>query len=538
MATPGGNLGFNPFNQTRPPSTSPITGQIDPGTSVRPPTVAPAPSSSSPPPKAINAPSKGTNNVFNGLTEALNQHQKELEKQFPGYVADEYVIEFTDSVIKDAKVTKPNLNVYKNTAGKNVNTAADKLDNNTDAVNLNSQIWEITAGTQIVQLIDQIMRSSAYITSQANGNYDKDGKWNSASSNSNGTIAWYKINISAQALKYDRVRRDFAYQIKYTISPYAINQMISPYFGSARYRGTHKVYNYWFTGLNTQIINYEQEYNQAYYTTLSGKPGALAVALPQGRDQIKNAYMATPEQRTQGQANYTNDPSDSASAFLYSVADFAEVRMKIVGDPAWMQQGEVSKGVNTKNFDYKPFNEDGGINYDSQQVVFSVSFNRPSDYDLATGIMPQPGPTQGPQETVTFIAKTCRNVFSKGEFTQDLVGSLLPLKNLPQSTANGRQPVGNTGNVAANTRITGIPSRDFDTTEVAPERDFDTTETGDDVPSRDFDTTEVAAVPSPQPANPPEPPDSTGDIDVFAGLTDSGPGETSQGPQIIAKDDA
>jgi len=260
------------------------------------------------PPNAIDAPSKGTNNIFNGLCEALNQHQKELEKQFPGYVADVYEIQFADNSIKDAKVTKPNVNAYKNTAGKNVNTAADKLDSNTDKMNLNSQIWEVTAGTQIVQFIDQVIRSSNYISNQANGSYNTDGKWIANATNANQAMAWYKINVGAQVLKYDRVRRDFAYRMVFTISPYAINQMVSPYFNDGKTRGAHKAYNYWFTGLNTQILNYEQEYNQSYYTTLSGKPGALAVPVAVGRDQIKSAYMATPEQRTQGQANYTNDP--------------------------------------------------------------------------------------------------------------------------------------------------------------------------------------------------------------------------------------
>jgi hypothetical protein len=537
MAQPGGNLGFNPFIQTQPTVTSPITGITTPGVNVRTPTAVAAPTTSAPP-KAIDAPTKGNNNIFNGLTDALNQHQKELEKQFPGYVADVYVINFADSVIKDAKVTKPNNNVYKNTAGKNVTTAADKLVSQTDSVNTNSQIWEVLAGTQIVQLIDQIMRSSSYITSQQNGNYDQNGKWIPGPSNSNKTIAWYKINISAQALKYDQVRRDFAYQITYTISPYAINQMISPYFSDARYRGTHKTYDYWFTGLNTQIISYEQEYNQAYYTTLSGKPGALAVPLASGRDQIKSAYMATPEQRTQGQANYTNDPSDSASAFLYSVADFAEVRMKIVGDPAWMQQGEVSKGVNTTNFDYSPFNADGGINYDSQQVTFSVSFNRPTDYDLSTGIMQQNSPTGAPQETVTFIAKSCRNTFSKGEFTQDLVGSLLPLKNLTPANSNGRS-ISTTAPVNTNTRTTGIPQSQADAQDLE-----NGANAGSGTGSTDTSSADVAQPPaSPQPSAPAAPPTSTGNIDVFAGLAGAPPDADSSGevistpPQLIAQDD-
>jgi hypothetical protein len=517
-------------------------------TGVRVPNSGPAPNqSNSAAPKANDAPSKGNNNLFNGLTEALNQHQKNLEKRFPGYVADEYVIEFASSIISDAKVVKPNLNVYKNTAGKNVNTAADKLDSNTDIVNNNSQIWSVLAGTQIVQLIDQIVRSSSYITSQQKGSYDQNGKWvPNPSANQNKTVAWYKISVGSRPLKYDRVRRDFAYRITFVVSPYAINQMASPYFNDSQYRGAHKAFNYWFTGANTQILNYEQEYNQAYYTTLSGNPGALAVPPPAGRDQFKATYMAVPEQRTQGQANYANDPSDSASAFLYSIADFSEVRLKIVGDPAWMQQGEVANGVTARAFEYRPFNADGGINYDSQQVTFTVSFNRPTDYSLNTGIMNQNSGTGAPKETLTFIAKSCKNVFSKGSFTQELVGSLLPLNNTANPVTNGRSTSSGTNPAANPLRQTDLPYDGSQGFEVRDETgqlsQFRQNEYGDLYVPVSNESSEVAentgALPSPQPAAAPELPTSPGDIDYGAVLTDLNAGSTSQGPQDIAKDDA
>lgn len=503
---------------------------------------SPVASSSQAPPRAIDAPTKGSNNIFNGLCEALNIRQKQLEKQYPGYVADEYIIEFASQTIASAKVTKPNLNVYKNTAGKNVNTARDKLDSDTDSVATNTQIWNITAGTQIVQLIDQVMRSSTYITSQQKGSYDESGKWTpNPSFNPNAPVAWYKISVSAQALKYDRVRRDFAYRIKFIVSPYAINQMASPYFNDSRYRGAHKAFNYWFTGANTQILNYEQEYNQAYYVTLSGNPNALAVPPPAGRDQFKATPMATSEQRTQGQANYVNEPSDSASAFLYSIADFSEVRLKIVGDPAWMQQGEVANGVNARAFEYRPFQPDGSINYDSQQVTFTVSFNRPTDYNLNTGIMNVNSGTGAPKETLAFIAKSCKNVFSKGSFTQELIGSLLPLNNTAKTDGAGRP----SQTAATGLRETGLPydgSMGFELRdETGQLSQYRLNEYGDlyvPLSSTDELTQNTGGIPSPQPANPPEPPTSSGDIDFGQVMTDMNAGSTSQGPQTIAKDDA
>ena len=389
------------------------------------------------PPKAVDAPTKGNNNIFVGLADALNKHQKDLEKTHPGYVADEYVFDFRPASIGAAKAKAPPTKVtLKNTAGKKITTAADKVDETTDSVSVNSQMWQVLAGTQIVQLIDQIVSSSTYITDQQKVIINNDGTREFRSDAYAGVTAWYKISVSAQQLKYDTFRRDHAYRMTFTITSYALNQMCSVFFNDSKYRGPHKAYDYWFTGLNSQILRYEQEYNYAYYTTVTQNSTGLATPPPGGRDQMKQAVLATSEQRTQGQENYVNGAVDNAKAFLYSIADFAHVRLSIVGDPAWLQQGEVAFGVNARNFEFNPFNSDGTINYDSQQVTFTVTFNRPTDYDFNTGIMNVNTANSAP-ETFRYLARSCKNIFSKGSFTQELDGVLIP-PNFATATTNQR----------------------------------------------------------------------------------------------------
>jgi hypothetical protein len=480
------------------------------GATVRGYTQSTAPSAA--PPKAVDAPTKGNNNIFTGLADALNQYQKRLEKEHKGYVADEYVFDFAPASIGASSVTPPGQPVtYKNTAGKNIKTAADKVDSDTDSVNVNSQTWNVLAGTQIVQLIDQIMRSSTYITDQQKVNIDDEGEQEKNSkANPGGVTAWYKISVGAQQLAYDTFRRDHAYRITFTISTYAINQMCSIYFNDSKYRGAHKAYDYWFTGLNSQILSYEQEYNQAYYTTVTQSSSGLSSSPPTGRDQQKQAIQATSEQRTQGQENYVREPSDSAAAFLYSVADFSEVRMRILGDPAWMQQGEVAFGVSARNFEYNPFTADGAINYDSQQVTYTVAFNRPTDYDFSTGIMNTNSGTGAPQETFRFQAKSCKNIFSKGRFEQELVGALVPpTTNAPPAANNRPTPVTSATASRSSTRLDdgslGYEIQD----ETGQVSNIRKNEYGD---LYDATGTVGAGLPSPQPAPPPQAPSSSGDI--------------------------
>lgn len=485
------------------------------------------------PPIAADAPGKGSNNIFTGLCDALNQYQQDLVKRGTYEVADQYEINFAPPAIGASQVVKPGPKVYKNTAGKSTKTAQDKVDSATDAVNVNSQTWQVLAGTQIVQFIDQVMRSSTYITGQQKVNFTEDGKQTqNKSAGASGVTAWYKISLSAKQLAYDKKRRDHAYKMTFTISPYAINQMASPYFPDSNFRGAHKSYNYWFTGLNTQILSYEQEYNQAYYVTLSGNPDALATAPPAGRDQFKQTHMATSEQRGQGQANYVNEPADNAASFLYSVSDFSEVKMSIVGDPAWMQQGEAAFGVSPQTFSFKPFNSDGGINYDSQEVVFTVSFNRPTDYNFNTGIMNTNSATGAPQEKFAYIAKSCKNIFSKGKFTQELVGSLLPLTN---NSNNAGRPTATSVNSGSRERVIS-GTEDFipGVTDAPPSSVSGETDAG----NFEIDNLEYAGVvPTPQLSPPPATPTSSGDIAGSAVVDNLEFSGVNSQPQLIARDD-
>jgi hypothetical protein len=98
-----------------------------------------------------------------------------------------------------------------------------------------------------------------------------------------------------------------------------------------------------------------------------------------------------------------------------------------------MQQGEVAEGVNARDFNFNPFNDDGTINYDSQEVVFDISWNQPADYDLNTGladpnlngVKPNGTRRKQPQSNFTYTAIKCKNIFSKGRFEQELEGRLL-----------------------------------------------------------------------------------------------------------------
>jgi len=132
---------------------------------------------------------------------------------------------------------------------------------------------------------------------------------------------------------------------------------------------------------------------------------------------------------------------------LYSPNDLQNVTLQIVGDPAWLQQGEAFCGARASFFNFGPFLPDGTINYDSQQILFEILINTPNDYDLSTGLIdPNTQPTifqngaRAPgaaRQSYVYLAVSCTSEFVKGKFSQVLKGSLL--NYLPDQTFKQNQ---------------------------------------------------------------------------------------------------
>ena len=516
------------------------------------------PDASTPPPNAPAAPTAGKENQFTGLCEALNAHQQELVKTYPGYVADIYEIVFDPPSLGGALVKKPGATNLSTTAMQTPNSAT-KVDPTYNKVATNTQGWQVLHGTQIVQLIDHVMRSSTFITDQQLWQYDpifdpKTGIQKLVKNSAAGTngVTWFKISVRATQLGVDKKRKDNAYKMTFIITPYQLAQMSSEYFATVPYRGVHKSYNYWFTGLNTQILNYEQQYNNMYHLTLSGLGTVQAETNSVSyRDQYRKTFMAASASRTPGATGKTNEPGDNAAAFFYDPEAQAKVKLTIVGDHAWLQQGEVSTGVSVPNFNFNPFNADGGINFDSQQILFDVSFNQPTDYNFNTGIMDvnanntaRNGPLGGlPQQNFTYVATWCKSTFSKGEFKQELEGKLV-IEQPTTPAAAASAVAGGNGRARAPAAPTASGSRDTTNSAVSSgyqnEDQQNADGNGASAPSGYQNEEQQNAdngPPTPQPASPPGDPTSSGSIDYNAGLagTSGAPPTLSQQINAVAQ---
>lgn len=399
------------------------------------------------PPKA-DAANTTKKTVRSGLMAALNEYQQDLVNQKVIEIPDEYEIEFVLDSLASAKVTSPSGLDKSATSMSQPGTAADQKLGSKQSMDPNSRIEGAVAGMQLVQFIDTLIRNSTYIKDQQVLAINDDTKKIQPTGVKTTNTSWYKIGFEAtpkRSLGIDKKRNSYAWKIKYTVSPYKLSQLNSPFFNVPQPTGTHKQYRYWFTGQNDSVLSYEETLNNLYYVVLSGAD--LSNRSANNVDYLQYQYQTASGQASQGATGKTNEPGANAADQLYSPNDLQDCSLTIVGDPAWLQQGEASLGLykNDPNY-FKPFLADGTINFDSQQILFEVGFNTPQDYNITTGLIePKWGNLDTnvqkyystrqeglAQITRTYFAKEVTSFFSKGKFTQEIKGSIMPYVNKPE----------------------------------------------------------------------------------------------------------
>jgi hypothetical protein len=311
------------------------------------------------------------------------------------------------------------------------------------------------------------LRNSNYITDQQKVVWNtKTNTWKDNGKPAQ-NFAWFNISCQAEQLQYDPIQNDFAYRITYIIAPYQV-PVQSEYFDNSSFRGVHKVYNYWFTGQNSQVINVEQNYNNAWTQSLTSDLAIRAgnesqASRVNSREQWKKRYMPASNQARQGSDGNTFEPGANAADYLYSV-DTATIEMTILGDPAWIPP---PTNIQPGQFTTSPFFPDGSINFTSSAAYFEFAWNQPTDYNTTTGLM-DPGQnnfgsnrTTGragiAQQAVSYQATSVKSKFRGGKFTQELSGVWLqtPAKNAVAAADTGRKTdpatltkiVGSIGNI-------------------------------------------------------------------------------------------
>jgi len=387
-----------------------------------------------------------------GLVQALNDAETLQDKK----TKNEYAIEFeSGSIIPDASLVPEDYYVKERTpmasiqgiSGSNERTA---WKNRLGTVDKKIRTIELPAGIPIVQAIDQLITQSEYLKNMmiaVDKEITQTAKETDPTSEKNPnpkSLSWYNISTKTE-IKGDTIDSqtgDYAYKITYKISDYQIPYIRALYASRTRiYYGAHKRYQYWYTGQNTEILSYEQDYNFLYTVE-----GSIASKI-ESKNLQSAAVRDTSAQNTDSTNSKpgTNEIINSVKAFLYSEGDLLKFKLKILGDPDYLMP---SIGNSGKNGTKKWYGNDFSINPNSGQVFIEIYFEQGEDYDNDTGLLPHDGNMifmNYPSELktkikgMTYMVNRVTSSFSKGKFEQTINGIIPEFAKSGDLTAGREQ---------------------------------------------------------------------------------------------------
>lgn len=320
--------------------------------------------------------------------------------------------------------------------------------------------------TSVIQAISSIISQSRYLTdalktaygNELDGQADVSNQENKSKPSK--PIRWYSLTSEVVPRAYDPIVGDYAYKITYYIQPYETPYVASPYVSTTqKYQGPYKRYDYWFTGKNSEILNFEQQFDNSFY---------MASVSPSGSRQSQNSGAATPvvpntrqnEDRT-GATNVGKEAENSYLTSLFSPGNWASSKITIMGDPDYLIQDT----PNTINTVYKQFYGSDGftINGNGGQVFIEIDFKEAVDYNTDSGLMninesilflKYPPAVKNIIKGVAFQVIEIESRFSGGKFTQTLTCRPTPFDTNAVASSNAGSTPTTTGDFARADRAT------------------------------------------------------------------------------------
>lgn len=393
----------------------------------------------------------GTGNSTNGLLDILNQQQQGLKGK-SCEIPDEYAVVYEEnSAIKKSLLLTDSINKNRTpmaTVKKGVGSTVKQQLSPVASTMSPQRVVTFGKGTSILQAIDQIITQSSYVDDalislqKEDAQPAQEGGPTSDPNANPKALQWYMVTPSVEIIGYDKIRKDYAYKITYVIQGYDV-----PYVQSAnikhvpKYPGPNKIYNYYYTGKNTEVINYEQTFNATYYmygqmVFSDTTPNNLTAPV-----QPKPANNADPIGKPSG----TGEGANSIKTFLYSPADQYQAKIKILGDPDFLMP--VSSGT-IGELMTKWYGPDFSINPNSGQVFIEVIFNQVEDYSNTDGLMTpngnintmnfQPNSALSIAKGTVFMVVDVVSRFNDGKFIQEFKTTIPPVEfGIDPYAANG-----------------------------------------------------------------------------------------------------
>lgn len=320
-------------------------------------------------------------------------------------------------------------------------------------------------------------------------------------------LSWFNVSCDIRSLKWDPKLQDWAYVTSYVITTYEIPAVMTPFAPDTnRYYGAHKRYDYWFTGQNSEVLDYQLTFNNLFFNTVLGieskdfkvigqsspdngrPPGATGAGSgptagngastsnnqgtrpdsppPGSRDASAGTATAggtSVQPGVKSNANRTGtlavglEVQNSIVTSLHDIEAFSKGQIRILGDPDFLIRDAATSITDL----YNKFYDTNGYTISAQggQIFIEVKFNEAKDYKDSDGLLeinenifflnyPQyiKDMTQG---AIIYELVEVDSVFSSGTFTQTLHLIMAPFDTGEPA------PAGNTGPAPGASGATG-----------------------------------------------------------------------------------
>lgn len=294
-----------------------------------------------------------------------------------------------------------------------------------------SKIISFERDVPITQAISEIVKQSTYLTDALQALYKptdepdkKDDDYAKVPINSEAVVKWINVSPMLRRPRWDKERNDYIFDIAYIITPYDTPMVVNPAYTdkASPYKGPYKRYRYWYTGENSEIIKYEQNFDNSFYNVVLDPNYTL--------DKVSPIPVAgdkrTSTVRT-GETGVGLETQNSYITTLYEPGAWASAKIEILGDPDLISYGLMGGDLANYNRFYAP---DGvTMNPLSGQVFIEIDFNEGVDYNNKTGLMDinqsimfwkyPPGIAEK-IKGVSYMIKNITSTFRNGKFTQEL----------------------------------------------------------------------------------------------------------------------
>lgn len=400
---------------------------------------------------------------------------------------DTYYFNFHEDIIKDGgfNLNAETLSSAQTPMASEENGMSIRGTDQPGSLEHNVRVFAINTGTSIDQVIAFAMRHTHYLQGQVRpaSEFPADGvKYKEYLEEKSGQpLKWYKIVPTIKLGLYDIKQETWARTITYNIVPYTIYNTKIADAPQGVWTQPTKVHNYWYTGKNNDVLDFNVEFNALYYTAVTAYRENLSKTQDLLEGKTVNPPLSDSEQQansvaplrtkpiiqdtqkhaTGGAATVKQIALADIEASLYTGAggDMLQAKLKIIGDPQYIKQDDVfyppvltavSTQVDNTGLDPRLI-ANGSLHMDQGEIYVQMTVKSPVDIDESTGMMKFDSKYSTSLFSGMYRVLTVESTFTGGKFEQTLDIVRLPRQKSLEPTGAPKDP-----NARATTAVTPL----------------------------------------------------------------------------------